>query len=198
MIRPHQGTRPRCRCVLAAELADVQADPAFAALFDLRNTQYHRWRGESPGATGVDLKGATIREALAAGEAVGISSQLLPAYTEGQHALDELVRVTRDALNALVAQLPRLPPGVARRVCRRNRAGPAPTAMTAAPARGARRCLNRQTIRPHPRGLQLMRLRRHIRSGGSLPAPPVHGRAGSERAGAVLAGDVRRMQCTHC
>jgi hypothetical protein len=91
---------------LAAEVADVQADPAVATLFDLRNTQYHRWRGESPGVTGVNLKGATIRGSLQAGQSVGLSSEMLPAYTEGQHALDELVRVTREALDAIVARLP--------------------------------------------------------------------------------------------
>jgi hypothetical protein len=91
---------------LAAELADVQADPAVRALFDLRNTQYHRWRGESPGVTGVNLKGATIRETLKAGQAVGLTSEMLPSYTEGQQALDELVRVTRQALDATVARLP--------------------------------------------------------------------------------------------
>lgn len=91
---------------LAQDLSAVLVDPAVAHLFALRNVQYHRWRGESPGVTGVNLQGTTMRELLEQGQAVGISSQMLPAYTEGQRSLDEIVAAGRDALDALVARLP--------------------------------------------------------------------------------------------
>lgn len=91
---------------LARELSAVLADPAVSDLFLLRNVQYHRWRGESPGVTGVNLQGPTIRGMLDQGEAVGITSKMLPAYTEGQRSLDELVAAGRAALDALVGRLP--------------------------------------------------------------------------------------------
>lgn len=47
-----------------------------------------------------------MRELLDQGQAVGISSQMLPAYTEGQRSLDELVAAGRAALDALVGRLP--------------------------------------------------------------------------------------------
>jgi len=91
---------------LARELTAVQSDPAVSGLFALRNVQYHRWRGESPGVTRVNLKGATMREQLDQGQAVGISSQMLPVYKEGQHSLDDVVVAGREALDALVARMP--------------------------------------------------------------------------------------------
>jgi hypothetical protein len=92
---------------LANELADAQADHSVSALVDLRNVQYHRWRGESPGVTGVNLHEPTVRQLLQQGVSVGISSEMLPAYTEGQAVLDELVSTGREALDALVARLDR-------------------------------------------------------------------------------------------
>jgi hypothetical protein len=92
---------------LANELADAQADHSVSALVDLRNVQYHRWRGESTGVTGVNLHEPTVRQLLQQGVSVGISSEMLPAYTERQAVLDELVSTGREALDALVGRLDR-------------------------------------------------------------------------------------------
>jgi hypothetical protein len=102
---------PACPIQLAsfAQLVvDLKEDPAFSALVALRNVHYHRWRGESPGVTGVNFRGATALERLGRGEAVGIGRELLPAYTEGEAELDGLVRTSRGALDALVARMPEL------------------------------------------------------------------------------------------
>ena len=102
------GSYSREMQTLAGELRALCADPAVAALIHLRNVHYHRWRGESPGVTGVDLLGSTVRERLEQGQAVGLTVQLLPQYTEGQQALDELTRTTRCALDSIVGRLPQL------------------------------------------------------------------------------------------
>jgi hypothetical protein len=91
---------------LAQEFADLAADPGTTELIDFRNVQYHRWRGESPGVTGIDVHGATARQQLEQSQGVGISGQMLPAYTDGQAALDDLVRLSRNALDSLVTRMP--------------------------------------------------------------------------------------------
>lgn len=91
---------------LAEETADLQSDPLWADLVRLRNVEYHRWRGESPGVTGIDLRADTAHERVGRGDPIVVGSQLLPDYTEGQQALDELVKISRAALDALVARMP--------------------------------------------------------------------------------------------
>jgi len=78
-----------------------------SALIDLRNVQYHRWRGESPGVTGVNLQGMTKRQLLEQGQVVGLSAEMLSPYTRGETALNEIMKATRDALDAVVARLER-------------------------------------------------------------------------------------------
>lgn len=94
--------------MLATELDAVASDVAFTALIDLRNVHYHRWRGESPGVTGINLQGDTVREKLHQGQSVGISMQLLPDYVEGEQVLNEVVTTTRTALDAFVGHMPDL------------------------------------------------------------------------------------------
>lgn len=91
---------------LAQRFAGVVDDAAIAELIAFRNVQYHRWRGESPGVTGIDLHAPTARQRLERGESVGLNRELLPSYSEGQQALDDLVRISRSALDALVARMP--------------------------------------------------------------------------------------------
>lgn len=93
---------------LAAEVDAVANDATVATLVDLRNVHYHRWRGESPGVTGVNLQGDTVREQLDKGQAVGISTQLLPDYVEGEQVLNELVTTTRTALDGFARHMPTL------------------------------------------------------------------------------------------
>lgn len=90
---------------LAQALHAIAVDPAVDALKQLRNDQYHRWRGESPGVTGVNFGQASMRSRLEQGEAVGFGHELLPGYQEGQTVLDDLVSVSREALDAFVTHL---------------------------------------------------------------------------------------------
>jgi len=99
------GYRPQM-LVLVDELPALQDDLAVTALFDLRSVQYHRWRGESPDVTGVNLHWPTKRQLLEQGQAVGLGAEMLPPYTEGQQALAQIVKASRDALDAVVARLP--------------------------------------------------------------------------------------------
>lgn len=92
--------------VLANELVVLADDAALTNLIDLRNAHYHRWRGETPGVTGVNLQGDTVLEQLDQGQAVGISTQMLPDYIEGQAMLNDIVAATRTGLDALTAQMP--------------------------------------------------------------------------------------------
>jgi hypothetical protein len=102
---------PACPAEMVAfaqRLVDLSNDAAFSALIKLRNVHYHRWRGESPGVTGVNFRGATALERLERGEAVGIGRELLPSYTEGESQLDDLVRTSRAGLDSLVTSMPGL------------------------------------------------------------------------------------------
>ena len=94
--------------MLAEELDAVASDAAFTALVALRDVHYHRWRGESPGVTGINFQGDTVREQLDQEQAVGISAQLLPDYVEGEQLLNDVVTTTRTALDALVGHMPNL------------------------------------------------------------------------------------------
>jgi hypothetical protein len=80
-------------------------DPAIAALLTLRNVQYHRWRGESAGVTGIPRGAPSAADLLASGQVVAFGRDLLPPYVEGSDTLDELTRVSRDALDALIARM---------------------------------------------------------------------------------------------
>lgn len=90
---------------VAAELDQLSREQAIIDLLDLRNTQYHRWRGESAGVTGIahgELPAAVI---LAAGQSVSIGREMLPPYTAGQTTLNEVVQASRDALDAFAAKM---------------------------------------------------------------------------------------------
>lgn len=70
--------------MLALALSAVLADPAVSDLFLLRNVQYHRWRGESPGVTGVNLQGPTIRgRGVSSNGAGSCAKQSAPGSTLG-------------------------------------------------------------------------------------------------------------------
>lgn len=78
---------------VTGDLRRLAGDEAFLAIMELRGEQYHRWRGESPGVTGVSFDGPTMLERLNAGEAVGMSRELLPAYSEGEAVLQDLALI---------------------------------------------------------------------------------------------------------
>jgi hypothetical protein len=91
---------------VAVHLEDFVNDPRWIALVNLRGTQYHRWRGESPGITGVNFESDSLRAQFERGEVVSSGSQMLPAYVEGDRVLEELTQVSREALDALVDFMP--------------------------------------------------------------------------------------------
>lgn len=92
---------------LAGHLQDLVDDERWAALARLRGIQYHRWRGESPGVTGVNFEADSLRARLQRGEAIGLGAELLPAYVEGDQVLENLMHGSRAALDALVDLMPR-------------------------------------------------------------------------------------------
>lgn len=87
---------------LVRVLGSLRADPAIDHLFALRNTQYHRWRGESPGVTGIAHGMLSVAEQLAANRVVSFGPDLLPPYTAAEAALGELVLASRAALDAVI------------------------------------------------------------------------------------------------
>lgn len=89
----------------AHEVAKVSQEQAIADLLELRNTQYHRWRGESAGVTGIAHGEPPTIDVLASGQAVTLGKEMLPPYTAGQATLSGLVKVSRDALDAFSAQM---------------------------------------------------------------------------------------------
>lgn len=90
---------------MAAELDKISRDSALVALLDLRNTQYHRWRGESAGVTGIALGTPPAADVLASGQSVSFGTELLPPYIAGQGTLDEVVAASRDALDAFAGRM---------------------------------------------------------------------------------------------
>lgn len=90
---------------VAARLDQISREQAIVDLLDLRNTQYHRWRGESAGVTGIALGALPAADILASGQAVSFGREMLPPYTEGQDTLDDLVAAGRQALDAFVAHM---------------------------------------------------------------------------------------------
>lgn len=91
---------------MVAALRAIYDEPAVNTLFELRNVQYHRWRGETAGVTGLARSAETASETLASGKVFAVrSGPLLAEYTEGQRTLDELVKSSRDALDSLVPHL---------------------------------------------------------------------------------------------
>lgn len=103
------GCSPEMRDLTKA-LSDLQTDNATRTLIDLRNTQYHRWRGESPGVTGVDVTAPSLRESMARDGFLELDLWVgpTPPYVEGQQMLDGLVKASREGLDALVIRLDRL------------------------------------------------------------------------------------------
>lgn len=90
---------------MAAELIGIAAEPAVVDLIDFRNAQYHRWRGESAGVTGIALGELPAADVLASGQAVNLTRELLPPYTAGHDTLDDLVAASRSALDAFVKHM---------------------------------------------------------------------------------------------
>ncbi|CAM4187438.1 hypothetical protein JAAN108728_15240 [Janibacter anophelis] len=83
---------------VAHELQAISSESAIADLLELRNTLYHRWRGESPGVTGIHLGVIPAADVLSSGQAVSLGAELPPYQAED--ALDEVVSVSRNALDA--------------------------------------------------------------------------------------------------
>lgn len=92
--------------LMAEKVLELAIDPLFDSLATLRGAQYHRWRGESPGVTGVNFQELTLREQLEAGEMIGFGRELLPKYVEGDSLLGELVAASRAGLDTLAAWMP--------------------------------------------------------------------------------------------
>lgn len=90
---------------LATELAAIAAETAIVDLLELRNTQYHRWRGESAGVTGIALGELPAADVLASGQVVSFGRELLPPYTQGQDTTDAVVIRSREALDVFVAHM---------------------------------------------------------------------------------------------
>jgi hypothetical protein len=91
---------------VAVYLEDLISDPRWIALVKLRGTQYHRWRGESPGITGVNFGADSLRAQFERGEVISFGSEMLPAYVQGEQVLEDLTHASRDALDALVDIMP--------------------------------------------------------------------------------------------
>jgi hypothetical protein len=90
---------------VAAELDQLSREQAIIDLLEFRNTQYHRWRGESAGVTGIAHGEPPAADILAAGQSVSFGREMLPPYTAGQTTVDELVNASRDALDAFTAHM---------------------------------------------------------------------------------------------
>ncbi|MBC9225933.1 hypothetical protein GL325_06350 [Aeromicrobium sp. 636] len=89
----------------AAKLGLLAGEQAIIDLLDLRNTQYHRWRGESAGVTGIAFGELPAADILASGQAVDFGGELLPPYSQGQDTLDDVVVTGRQALDAFVLHM---------------------------------------------------------------------------------------------
>lgn len=81
-------------------------DQRWQHLASLRNNQYHRWRGESPGVAGVNFKSPSALNRLNRGQVVGLSRSLLSPYEEGDDVLTEIVDASREALLWLADWMP--------------------------------------------------------------------------------------------
>jgi len=90
---------------LIASLQSIHSDPAITTLLELRNIHYHRWRGESPGVTGIDLSMKSASQLLSEGEPVTVCQELLPDYTGGATSLKQLERASLDALKATISHM---------------------------------------------------------------------------------------------
>jgi hypothetical protein len=72
---------------LVHTLSDLLNGP-WGDLNDLRKIQYHRWRGESPGVTGVNWASESMRTTIARGEGIELGGD--PPYVEGHRVLEDL------------------------------------------------------------------------------------------------------------
>lgn len=90
---------------LLAALESIHSDPPIEALLELRNVHYHRWRGESSGVTGIDLGMKPASQLLAEGQPVTFGQELLPSYSGGAAALEQLGQTSLDALKALISHM---------------------------------------------------------------------------------------------
>jgi hypothetical protein len=91
---------------LVAALRALHDEDGVRESIALRNVQYHRWRGETAGVTGLSRKARSAGEILAAGQAFTVSSgPLLPEYVEGTDNLEELVNASRGALDGISRHL---------------------------------------------------------------------------------------------
>jgi hypothetical protein len=73
-------------------------------LWSLRGVQYHRWRGESPGVTGINF--VNLNEAK---EEDGVITRSLPGqtdYVEGERILNDVVNGADTALRGVGAWMP--------------------------------------------------------------------------------------------
>lgn len=98
-------TRSAASVALVSALDDICSDPAIASLLDLRNTHYHRWRGESDGVTGIAYGAVSAAELFTQCNVVSFGPELLEPYLDGRAALDDLVLVSRVALDALILHM---------------------------------------------------------------------------------------------
>lgn len=100
------ASRSQASQALMIALQSLYSADGVATLINLRNVQYHRWRGETAGVTGLNRGSKTVGEILSSGQVFAVKSgPLLPNYTEGEQTLEELVAVSRRALDAIVLHL---------------------------------------------------------------------------------------------
>lgn len=85
---------------MAHELRAISSESAITDLLELRNTLYHRWRGESPGVTGIPFDAIPAADVLSSGQHVSFGAEIPPYQAQG--ALDAVVSVSREALDAFV------------------------------------------------------------------------------------------------
>jgi hypothetical protein len=79
------------------ELTAALQAGAWGFMYDERNVQYHRWRGEADGMNGVSFGGPTVRQRWSDPEGI----DMYPTYEEGAATVAEL----RLLVGATVAQL---------------------------------------------------------------------------------------------
>ena len=91
---------------LARSLRQLTAgNEAWAELNAMRGEQYHRWRGESDGVSGINFGDPAMADRLGAGQAVGIGNTQTP-YDEGAAAVAEVCIRSASALASFVTWMP--------------------------------------------------------------------------------------------
>jgi hypothetical protein len=89
---------------MADSVAALTAGP-WDELWRLRGEQYHRWRGESPGVSGINFGGESMNDRLVETGSVSLGDMDAP-YVEGELMVDELVYLVDRALKFVADWMP--------------------------------------------------------------------------------------------